>query len=67
MKPEIFAEQLEDLMNRALAETPPVPRMIYELEMAKQRMVRLQLAIEQRAELASQVNQIIPATKLPGN
>jgi hypothetical protein len=52
MKPEIFAEQLQDLIDRDLSENPPVPRMIYELEMAKNRVVRLQLLAEQKAQTA---------------
>lgn len=68
MKAEEFAEQLDLLMERAVTGPEmPAPRMIYELTMAQQRIIRLQLLREQQAEAQQMMKQILPANciKLP--
>jgi DNA-binding TFAR19-related protein (PDSD5 family) len=56
-----FSNQLDDLLGRALDKTSTVgmPRAIYELEMAKSRLVQLQLVREEQAAMAEASKKII--------
>lgn len=67
MTPQVFTEQLTDLINRALAAQASMPRMIYELTMMQQKIINLQLATERREQLAAMSNGIVAAKSMPPN
>jgi len=67
MNGETFCKQLDNLINMALGgKDHNLPRMIYELDMAKARIVRVQLAIEDRVADAAMAKSIVgPNGQLP--
>jgi hypothetical protein len=67
MTPQVFTEQLTDLINRALEAQASMPRMIYELTMMQQKIINLQLATERREQLAAMSNGIVAAKSMPPN
>ena len=63
MNPKQFSELFRDLINRTLSESPaPVSQMILELELAKARLVQIQLDFLKRQSSA----EISKAIVLPG-
>jgi len=54
-----FADEFQDLMSRAFAEKPPLPQMIYELELAKQKCCTIEIAREQAICAAAASKEII--------
>ena len=67
MNPETFAIELDNLLTRVLSQKPkPLPRVVYELDLAHSRAMALLLAEERREAIKDMASQFVPAVKLPG-
>ena len=65
MTANVFREQFQDLMRRAMSENPvPLAHIIFELEIQRAKCENIFLAIEAQKEQRELDNRIIPATTI---